>query len=416
MKWQFTYVSAWLLLLAVLLVACKKPAPPGREAAKPAKPRAVKIARAELRPMERAVTVTGALAALDRSTLAIKVAGRLKEISVDLGSAVQQGQVIAMVEPRDYELQVKLAEAAVSQSRAALGLPLEGTNEVTNLEEVSLVRQNRALFEEAARSYARVAALVQAKVASASEYDRVVAELNVSSNRLVAAVEEARRRQAELAQRRAELEIAQQQLKDTQLRAPYPGVIESRLVSGGEYLAAGTPVVTLVRTDILRLRLEVPEREAAEVRLGQPIRFQVEGDTNAFIVRSTRLSPSISEQSRMLIAESDVEGKGALRPGSFVRADIILNEHDHGLMVPTDALVVFAGLEKVVTIRDKKALEKTVTTGRRGLGWVEIVAGLNPGVAVVLSPGNLRTGEPVVIAPADMAATPSTNQATTASP
>jgi multidrug efflux pump subunit AcrA (membrane-fusion protein) len=102
----------------------------------------------------------------------------------------------------------------------------------------------------------------------------------------------------------------------------------------------------------------------------------------------------------MLLAEADVRNDGSLRPGLFARAQIVTRENDEGLCVPANTLIVFAGLEKVVTIQDGKALEKTVTTGRRGSGWVEIIAGLKAGEAVVVEPGNLRTGEAVTVAEA----------------
>src|SRR5881628_734782 len=74
---------------------------------------------------------------------------------------------------------------------------------------------------------------------------------------------------SQLAQRRAEVEIARKQLADTVIHAPFDGAIQSRLASPGEYLAAGTPVVTIVRTDPLRLRVEAPERQSALIRTGQ---------------------------------------------------------------------------------------------------------------------------------------------------
>jgi RND family efflux transporter MFP subunit len=160
-------------------------------------------------------------------------------------------------------------------------------------------------------------------------------------------------------------------------------------------VAAGTPVVTLVRTDPLRLRLEVPEREAPPIRTGQLVRIRVEGDTNVCTGRIARLSPAIDEQSRMLMVEADIPNDGSLRPGVFVRADIVTNERDEGLAVPSSAVISFAGIEKVVAIQDGKALEKTIATGRRGADWIEVVSGLKAGERVVLDPGNLRTGQPV---------------------
>jgi len=86
-----------------------------------------------------------------------------------------------------------------------------------------------------------------------------------------------------------------------------------------------------------------------------------------------------------------------LRPGLFSRAEIVVLENDPGLAIPSNALLVFAGIEKVVTVADGKAQEKTITTGRRGDHWVEVIAGLKAGDRVVLDPGNLRTGQPVTV-------------------
>ena len=172
-------------------------------------------------------------------------------------------------------------------------------------------------------------------------------------------------------------------------------MVQSRVAGVGEFQQSGTPVVTLVRTDPLRLRLEVAERDAADVRIGQALRLRVEGHTNLITGKIARLSPAISEQSRMLIVEADIPNDGVLRAGQFVRAEIVTQERDTALAVPAAAIVAFAGLEKVVTIAEGKAVEKTVTTGRRGGDWVEIITGLKPGETVVLTPGNLRTGQPV---------------------
>jgi RND family efflux transporter MFP subunit len=383
------------LALGQLVVSCTPSGPSrGRDRAA-APPRLVETVPVATRALERTVTATGSLAPLDHATLTMKVPGRLCEIAVDLGSAVRTGDLIAHIEPRDYELRVQQAAAALAQARAALGLPPEGTNDLLALESTSPVREARAVFDEAAGNRARVQSLAKEKIASASELDTVEASFVVASNRLVKAFEEGRGRQAALAQRRAELELARQQLADTILRAPFAGAVELRQASLGEFIATGTPIVTLVRTDPLRLRLEVPERKAPAVRAGQAVRFHADGDTNRFTARITRLSPAISDDNRMLRVEGDVPGAGMLRPGAFVRAEIITVPEDPGLTVPLSALIVFAGLEKVVTVQDGQALERTVTTGRRGSDWVEIVAGLKSGDPVVVNPGNLRTGEPV---------------------
>jgi RND family efflux transporter MFP subunit len=358
----------------------------------------VRVAVAETQPMERIVSATGSLLAQEQATLSIKVPGRLHTIAVDLGSVVKKGDRLAQVDPQDYELRVRQATAALAQARASLGLPLDGTSDTVEIEKTSLVKQAQAVLNEAAKNRERLIALNKTGIAPQSDVDTAEAAYIVALNKHEAALEEALTRLAALAQRRAEVAIAQKQLEDTNLRAPFDGAIQQRLASLGEFLQAGTPVLTLVRTDPLRLRIEVPEREAAGVRAAQPVRLRVEGETNLVRGALARVSPAIVEQSRMLIAEADIPNDGSLRPGLFVRAEIVTRERDPGLAVPAGALIVFAGIEKVVLAKDGKASERTVVTGRRGAGWIEVVSGLKAGEAVVVDPGNLRTGQPVIVA------------------
>jgi len=387
-----------ILLVATLACSCSKaPDPqrsgnPGNSAA-----RSVRVAVAEMQPMERIVLATGSLLAQEQATLSIKVPGRLHTIAVDLGSVVKKGDLLAQVDPKDYELRVKQAVAALAQSRASLGLPLDGGSDTVELEKTSIVKEAQAVLDEAAKKRDRVVALNKTGIAAESDLDTAVAAYLVALNRYDAALEEAHTRMATLAQRRAEVAIAEKQFEDTALRAPFDGAIQQRVAGLGEFLVAGTPVVNLVRTDPLRLRLEVPEREAGPVRTGQAVRLRVEGETNIVHGALARVSPAIVEQSRVLIAEADIANDGSVRPGLFVRAEIVTRERDPGLAIPANALIVFAGIEKVILAQNGKAAERTVSTGRRSPGWVEIVSGLKPGDIVVVDPGNLRTGQPVTV-------------------
>jgi RND family efflux transporter MFP subunit len=364
---------------------------------KNSKVRTVRTLAVEVRPMERMVTVTGSLAADESATLSVKVGGRLKHFPVDLGSVVKQGDVIAEVEPRDYELRLQQAAGALAQARASVGLPLEGSEDRFDPEKTSAVNQARAVLDEASKNRERVVNLAGQGILSKSEMDVVESAYKVALNRYEASLEEARTRQAVLAQRRAEFELARQQVSDTSLRAPFDGAVQARLANLGEFLAGGSPVVRLVKTDPLRLRLEVPERDAFAVRASQRVRLTVEGDTNVYSGTITRVSPAIDDLTRILLVEADVRNDGRLRPGLFARSEIVTQENDAGLAIPPSALITFAGLEKVVVVREGKAVEKNVTTGRKGAGWVEIVTGLERGEPVVVEPGNLRTGEAVTV-------------------
>jgi RND family efflux transporter MFP subunit len=387
------------MLAASALAGCGRSAAPAERASATAAsnqpPRSVVVGSVREQPLDRAVSVLGSLAALDQAVLSLKVAGRLQSVPVDLGSRVRQGDVVAQVEPQDYELRLKQSEAMLAQARARLGLPLAGGDDRVDPEQTSTVKQAQAVLAEASKNRDRVARLTGQGIVSQSELETTEAAYQVAANRFQDAIEEARNRLAALAQRRVEVDIARKQLADATLHAPFDGAVQERIASVGEFLAAGAPVARLVRTDPLRLRLEVPEREAAEIRLGQVVRLSAEGDTNVYRGEIARLSPALEERSRMLIVEADVRNTGRLRPGLLVRAQIIVRDGEPALTVPRAAVTTFAGVEKVFLVRDGKAAETVITTGRSAEDRVEVTGPVRAGETVVLAPGNLQTGQRV---------------------
>ncbi|MGH9873593.1 MAG: efflux RND transporter periplasmic adaptor subunit [Pyrinomonadaceae bacterium] len=393
---------AGLLFCALLSVfgACRSGYQGSAQQARPGEnesARHVKIARVEETPFGETVTANGTLAAFDQSTASVKVAGRLNSISVDLGSVVRRGQVIGQLEPNDYKLRVQQSEAALGQARARLGLSPDGTDDKINAEQTGTVRQAKAQLDEARLSRDRAVRLVEQGVVAKADFDSADATFKVAQSRYQDALEEIRNRQAVLAQRRSELALARQQLTDTTVHAPIDGIVQLKRASVGEYLAAGAPVVDIVRMNPLRLQAQVPERDAATVRYGQNVRVSVDGDARVYVGQIRRLSPVITQENRMLLVEADVQNDGNLRPGSFAKAEIVTNDAKMAVTVPNNAIVTFAGIEKVIVIQNGKALEKPITTGRRSGEWTEILAGLNVGDQVIVDPGNLQSGMAVEV-------------------
>src|SRR5258706_1523798 len=325
----------------------------------------------------------------------MKVPGRLQTITVDLGSVVHKGQSVAQLEPQDYKLRVQQNEAALAQASARLGLSPDGGDDRSTAEQTGTVRQARAVLDDSKLKRDRAAKLVEQGVVSRAELDTADSDYKVALSRYQDALEEIRNRQGLLAQRRSELALAKQQLADTIVYAPMDGVVQEKKASAGEYLAAGAPIVDIVRIDPLRLQVNVPERESLGIRNGQSVRVTVEGDAEVYLGYVKRLSPTISEQNRVLAVEADVRNNGRLRPGAFVRAEIVTDQTSTAVTVPSSAIVTFAGIEKVMLIENGKATEKAVTTGRRGPDWIEIKAGVNVGQSVIVDPGNLQSGQAV---------------------
>ena len=362
-----------------------------------ADPRKVRTTAVAETPFGETVTANGTLAAYDQTTVSVKVPGRVRVISVDLGSVVSRGQVIATVDSEDYRLRVQQAEASLAQARARLGLSPEGNDDRVDPEQTATVRQARAMLDEARFNRDRAARLVEQGIIAKAEFDSATSVFKVAEGRYQDAYEEIRNRQGVLAQRRSELALARQQLKDTNVIAPLDGIVQEKRTSVGEYLAAGAPLVNIVRMDPLRLRAEVPERESRAIQTGQDVRVTVEGDTNIYLGKIMRLSPVIAEQNRMLVVEADVRNNGKLRPGSFAHAEIVTNDAKMAVTVPNNAIVTFAGIEKVIVVQNGKALEKPITTGRRNAEFTEIVAGISVGEKVIVDPGNLQSGQAVEV-------------------
>jgi RND family efflux transporter MFP subunit len=358
--------------------------------------------KAERRQLQRTVVAVGTLAAEQRAELGFKVPGRLRHFAVDLGSRVPFGATLADLESGDYELRRDRARAALHQARARLGLPPEGDSDDVEPESVGAVRQARARLDEATAQLERSRELLEAGILARSAFDAIEATYKVTRSQLDDALEEVNNRRGLLAERRSDLALAEQQLVDTVLRAPFAGGVQQRRASIGEYVAAGAPVLTLVQVTPLRLRVDVPEREAPHVRLGQAVAVRVEGEGAGWPGKVVRLSPALDEASRSLIVEAHVDNSdGRLRPGSFARAEIVTDEGSQSLVVPASSVVVFAGIEKVVSVKEGKALERPVTTGRRAGDVIEILSGIDEGEMVVVKPGNLASG--VEVSPTEAA-------------
>lgn len=406
----------WLSFSLILLPGCSSPAEESKPRAQPemAEAREVVLKPVETRELQRSLIVTGTLAADERVVLSTQVDGRVQSMLVDLGSSVQQGDPIASLDTTDYRLRVEQASSLLAQARARLGLDVQGTSSEVVIDQTSLVKEAQATFEEASANLERSRALVERRLVARADFDTANAAYLRAQTGVENAREEIRNRLAMLRQRRSEVELAKKQLADATVRAPFSGMVEARQAGVGQYLSVGAPVATLVRIDPLRLRAEVPERDAGSIRTGQRVTFAIDGQEALFEGRVARISPILAEQSRTLLVEAEIRNPGNLRPGSFTRAEIVQDGAEKALVVPLSALVTFAGVDKVLTVDADRVVEKRVVTGRRGAAasgpvraaevegraaarepeqdYVEILSGLLAEERVIAEPGNLQQG------------------------
>ena len=381
-----------ITLVAVLHTGCSGPYSRTPRAATEEKPTVVETFTAALQPIPEIISATGELLAEDQAIIGVKVAGRVAKLHVDLGSQVQGNQLLAEIDPTDYQFRVRQAEALVNQSRAKLGILDRETDDVVP-EETAIVREAEAVVKEARFVFETTRKLQEEKVLSRIDFEKAQVRRQGAEAALQGAKEQVMQLRAELSERRAQLALARQNLADCMVRAAFTGAITRRHANLGEYLAVGAPVVTLVRQHPLRVRSEIPERMATRIRAGQSIDVQVQGKSTGPRGRVVRLSPAIEVQSRSLVVEGEIPNEnGLLRPGSFAEVVITLDPHASGIAIPRDAVASFAGTERVYVVNNGVLEDRVVKLGRQLPGdTVEILSGLDPGIQVVRRPDSRMT-------------------------
>jgi len=379
-------------VFGLLLTSCSGPYSQGGAAkAKPdPAPVAVKTLPVTLTTLPEAISANGELFAEELTTVSAKVPGRVAKLYADLGSVLQAGDIVAELEKTEYEFRVKQSEAAVDQIRARLALS-NRPDEEFDPARTATVREAAAALKEARFIFDTTAKLQKEGVVSRIEFEKAQVRRDGVEAHYAAVVADVMQLRAQLSERRANLALARQQLDDCTIRAPFTGAVTRRPASPGEYLGVNAPILTLVRQNPLRVRLEVPERLAARVKQGQRIEVRLEGAPVVRSGRVVRLSPAIEAQGRSLLVEGEIPNPdGVLRPGSFVQGAITLNADAQGISVPREAVLGFAGTERAFVVKQGVLEDRLLKTGRRlDDGRIEILEGLAAGDLLV-SPANDR--------------------------
>ena len=372
--------------LLALLASCTGPYSGQPVAAKEQQPALkVKTERVTVTNIPEIVTANGELFAEEQATVTLKVPGRVLRLLVDLGTQVAAGQVIAELDPQDQLLRVKQTEAAMEQTRARLGISGRKGDDIKP-EDTAMVQEAEAQVKEARFIFDTTSRLQKEGVVSKIDLEKAQVRRMASEAHRQTVIEGVIQLRAQLVERQAELAMARQYMDDLIIRAPFPGAVTKRLTSIGEYLPANAPVAALVRQNPVRIRLEVPERLAPKIRAGQRIDISLGGGAVRRSGRVLRLSPAIEAQNRSLLLEGELpNADGALRPGTFVEATIIVNPNAEGIAAPANAMISFAGTERMFVVKDGKLDERLIRTARRLPGErIEVVEGLKSGDTLVL--------------------------------
>lgn len=352
--------------VAALLLACsqRRGAIESKEAGEVApaalRVRGVVAARARI---EAAAALVGRLEPYERATLAVRLAGTITEIRVDVGDRVRGGQVLALLIVPGLSAQT---EAAVAASEAARH-EAEMRGDVAIRAETIAEKNRAAISEQEVLAAKNAVATSQARGASASAEARRLRDL----------------------------------LNDTRIVAPFDGVVVARRKDRGTSVSAGDVVLEVARVDKLRIRLDIPEAEAGFVRQGTPVIVTLPtlGDRR-IDATITRFAPALDAKSRMLPVEIDVPNEdGALVAG--VRTEVRLKDRarDGVLAVPSEALL-HEGADTVLYVTGSDvARRRIVKAGYDNGVQVEIREGIVEGDTVLIGGrGLLRDGVRVEVA------------------
>lgn len=355
-------VGAVVLLSAVALLACNRKDAPPEQGKRGRGPMAfpVEVEKVEAREVQFTVPAVGSVQAFEVVQVTSRVSGAVERVLFAEGDEVAKGQALVEIEPARYRLAVRQARAGLEKAEAALGEAQAG-----------LARREQAVEG--------MPGLIRGE------------ELETWRTR-------ARTAAAESSLARAALEAAELNLRDSQVRAPVSGLIQTRTVQTGQYVQPGTVLATLVRRDPLLLRFQVPERDAARLGPGMAARFKVRDDNGEYQARIASVAESADEATRMVGVTARVEDprQKMLRAGAFAEVSVPVGEAKAPVIPQTAVRPSEKGFLAFV-VADGVARSRVLALGMRTEdGRVEVREGLAAGeLLVVRGAEALRDGAPV---------------------
>ena len=369
-------------------------------------PVAVTTARAAAREVPSFFQVTGSLVADETSDVAPQTSGQVVATPVDVGAFVRQGDVMARLNDRDARLRLQQAEAGVGQAvagvrqaEARLGLRSGGNFEASSIPEVraagSNLEQAQAQLRLAEANERRYRELVETGDTSRIIYDQyrtqrdtARAQVNAARQQQDAAVNAARQNnqaiqsaQSAVESARSQVAIAQKAVADAVVRAPFAGYVSNRPIAVGEYVTPASVAATVLRTNPIKLQLQVPESEVPFITAGMGVSLEVDAHRNRkFAGRVTAVNPAIDPVSRAATVEVAVENSdNALRSGMFATARIVRQGGGSAVYVPRAAVLSDQNTQsyRVFVIQGEVAKLRVVQIGDEESDMVQILSGVN---------------------------------------
>ncbi len=392
----------------------------------------VTVTTAQITPVDRTLKATGTVAAVELIPVLSRVMGlQIQQVLVDEGDTVKAGHVLLPLDNVVQLAQVSQAQATVAQAQARLDELRAGTRAEEIARARETIRRMRAevsqaqsdwelakkrvernqtlesegaiardLLDEILTQEKNKLSILQQKQASVREAEQKLAELEAGPRQEVIA-----QAVAQLAEAKARLQVVNTELNNTRIVAPVNGLIAERNARVGDTTNASgqTPLFRIIENGLLELRLKVPETELPLIRVGQKVEIVSDTDTNLKITGTVReINPVVDEQSRQATIEVNLPNQKGLKPGMFLRGNIITNTAT-SLTVPMQAVLPQTdGSAIAYVVQNNNTVKaQTLTLGELLPNQqVEVLAGLNPNDRLVLKgAAYLKDGDRITIQP-----------------
>ena len=376
-------MKSHVLLLVALLSAAACDRDRGLAAAGTDKARTVTVEAAQVRDVRRQVDVVGTLAAREETVISAEVAGRVSRLVHDLGDRVTAGTPLLELDQEKLQYRAEGQRAALDQARARYGAAEDGS--LPALERVPAVVSTGAQLADAQQQLERAKNLATRNLISRSDLDTAQTRYDTAKAAHDQALASARQLRADIEAQNSSLRLAQRELRDAVIRAPFDGYVAERLVSPGQYLQPQAPVMRIVRLQPLKLTAEVPEKFAPWIETGRDLAIKVDAfPKEIFTGRVVRIAPAVNLKSRAFAIEGEIPNTdGRLKPGTFARVQITTDHVDRAVTIPVAAVQSRYGTNRVFTVQNGQLVGKEVVLGDRLGDRVEVATGLDAGTRIV---------------------------------
>ena len=372
------------LLVAACAAACSKSeSAQARGRDDGAKP--VKVEQVKQESIRRSVEVVGTLAAVDEVTVSSEAEGRVSRLLADLGDRVTAGQPLLELDREKPQYNLDQQKAALARALAKFGAA--DPTQLPPIEKTPDVQKAQAELVQARQGFERAQELNKRQLVPKQTLDDAETALRSKQASYDAALQNAKNLRADIDATEAAMKLADRQLRDTAIRAPFDGYIQKRLISLGEYVKVQTPVMGVVRIDPLKVTAEIPEKMAPWIKLGQPVQLHVDAYPEKPIEgKISRISPAVSTSTRAFPFEALVPNNGALlKPGTFARVHIATTRIDDVMTLAYSAIQYRYGVNRVFVVSGGKLAARELKVGERLGERIEILDGVKPGEQVAVS-------------------------------